>query len=135
MKARRGGLSRLAKGVLIASAAGAVILVLGGAAYLYSPAVGRPSAKALNYSLGSEVRGQTLFGRCKRRGERLWRCDVGDSQGSGSATYRLRMDSRSCWHAWKLTPDSQEEGPPLKRQANACVKLHDQVRLFTRLLD
>ena len=137
MRERWARFSRLAKLMLVATAAGAVILVLGTAAYVYSPAIGTPSAKALNYSLGTEVGGAPLLGdvyKCKPRGERLWQCDVADSQGSGSATYRLRIEGRLCWHAWKLTPDSREEGEPLKRRANACVKLHDQVRLLTRLL-
>jgi hypothetical protein len=137
MRERWVELSRLAKFVLATTAVASFLLVIGALAYFFLPAIGTPSARALQYSLASEVGGDTDLGdvwKCKRRQGTLWVCDVGDSQGSGAATYRLRTEDRRCWQARKLTPDSQEEGPALERRSSACVKLHDQVRLLERFL-
>jgi hypothetical protein len=138
MRERWVGLSRLAKFVLVATAAGTTVLIVAALAYLFFPAIGTPSRAALHYSLAKEAGGTTLFEdiyKCRHEQRELWRCDVADSSGSGVASYRLRMDGRRCWHARKLTPDSREEGPALDPQPSSCVKLHDQVRLLHGLLD
>lgn len=108
------------------------------AIYAWAPAVGTPSKGALSYSLATVSGGNTLLASaddCRQRTDRIWDCWTADSHGSGSARYRLTMDGKRCWRATKLTPDSNEEPPPLDRSPTGCVKLHDQARLLHRLLD
>jgi hypothetical protein len=52
-------------------------------------------------------------GRCRKRSRPLlWRCTVRDREGSGGATYRVRMRPHSsCWDA-RLTEDESEGGMP-----------------------
>jgi hypothetical protein len=138
MRKRWVGLSRLARFFLVATIAGTVVLLVAAVAYLFFPAIGTPSRRALHYSLANEAGGTTLFEdiyKCRHEQREFWRCDVADPSGSGVATYRLRMDGRRCWHARKLTPDSPEEAPALGHQPSSCVKLHDQIRLLNRLLE
>jgi hypothetical protein len=113
----------------------AVILVLLGslvAAFLWLPAVGDPSAKALQYSVAREVGGNLLLegDACRKAGPSRWRCGVLDEQGSVTIDYRVALDGR-CWQAVKRS--SGEEGPPLARRASECVRWRDQLRLYQRL--
>jgi hypothetical protein len=106
------------------------------AGYLWLPAIGDPSPQALQYSLtraaGGEVSG-SLPG-CDKRGRNRWRCDVSDSHGSGSGTYRLRMAGTRCWRARRVSPKTdggEPRYPP--RRTTGCVMWRDQLRLASRL--
>jgi hypothetical protein len=49
----------------------------------------------------------------------VWRCRVGDSEGSGTAVYRVSIrPGSSCWDARRIRDDS-EAGMP--RRAGGCV--------------
>jgi hypothetical protein len=117
-------------------ATGTVLIVAALAGLFFLPAIGEPSAKAAHYSLTREVGGTLFEGvySCSERGADVWRCEVADAHGSGSATFRVSMDGRRCWRATKLTPDAFEEGPPLDDHPKGCVSLRDQVRLYHRML-
>lgn len=52
-------------------------------------------------------------------GRDLWRCDVLDSERSGTATYRVAVRAgSSCWRAQRVA-DHSERGMP--RHLNGCV--------------
>jgi hypothetical protein len=121
-------------GTLVLGALAIVAALIGG--FVWLPAIGQPSPQALEYSLTRAADG-SLGGfapGCDERGRDQWRCHVSDSHGSGSGTYRLRMDGRRCWRARKVSPNNHEEGPPfLPRRTSGCVMWRDQLRLYSRL--
>jgi hypothetical protein len=102
------------------------------AAYLWLPAIGTPSPKALQYSVAREVGSDLALdvGTCREVEQSGWRCEVFDGHGSEMVTYALALDGR-CWRAVKRT--NGEEGPPLANRASACVRWRDQLRLYQRL--
>jgi hypothetical protein len=105
----------VAKAVVLFSATGWLLILLGVLAFFLMPALGTPSAEALHYSLARDAGGTLLFEdvfRCKGGPETKVRiCDVVDAQGSGSATFRERVDGR-CWTARKVA-GGFEDGPAL----------------------
>jgi hypothetical protein len=106
------------------------------AGYLWLPAIGDPSPQALQYSLTRAAGGSSsgFVPGCDERGRDRWTCEVSESHGSGSGTYRLRMDDTRCWRARKVAPNRLEEGPlDLTRRASGCVMWRDQLRLDSRL--
>ena len=113
------------------------IVVLAVAAYRYSPAIGTPSPTALNYSLSGKVGADwqsSIQLPCVRRSSQTWRCEVWDSEGSGSVTYIVAMDGRRCWHARSVGGSAASaEGGPLRDPASGCVMLSDQLRLLSRI--
>jgi hypothetical protein len=113
---------------------GAALLAI--AAYLWLPAVGAVSPKALDYSVAREAGGTPLLGTepCRRRPGRAWRCSVYDTSGSGRAAYRVEMTGSRCWQARKDEGSSGEE-QPLPRSVSGCVGIRDQLRIVERLLD
>jgi hypothetical protein len=109
-----------------------VLLVAGFGAFLYLPAIGSFSAKALDHSVTDRVGGQLLFIHpCRRTGRHAFRCEVADSRGSGGATYVVAAHGR-CWKARRLGRASSEG--KLKRRASGCVRWRDQLRLLDRSL-
>jgi hypothetical protein len=129
-------MSRLGRAVMTFTAAVLVFWVGFVAAFMWLPAIGSPSEDALQYSLSRRAGGgvlmATIYG-CERRAPELQICEVPDANGSGSATYRVRLDGR-CWDAHKISPNHREEGPPfLARRVSGCVEFRDQVRLFDRI--
>jgi hypothetical protein len=107
------------------------VLVICGAAYLYSPPVGAVSAAALQHSLAREVGGDTsLKFECTNRAPGIWRCPVHDPALPGSSiVYELKRDGRRCWTASQAEPGQGH----LDVTAAACVGLRDQVRLDQRV--
>jgi len=129
-------MSRLGRAVLIFTfstmAAWAVLI----AALLWLPAIGTPSGDALRHSLEGQTGGYSLgdlYG-CERRAEGIRVCEVLDAGGSGSVSYRVRMDGR-CWLAHKTSSEKYEEPPPLERRVSGCVEFRDQARLFERAFE
>ncbi len=108
-----------------------LVLALPVLAFSFLPAVGSPSAQALNYSVTREVDGSVTLGvsACDR-GQDVWVCEVYDESNSGSATYRVRLDG-SCWTAVKTGGFGEEV--PLPQRASGCVRFRDQLRLFDRI--
>ena len=125
------------RAVLGFTAAGIASLVLLAVSFLWLPAIGSPSSRALQYSLTRNAGGSLLLGGglydCRRRPSAVWICEVPDISNSGTARYRVLMHGRRCWHARKVSPDKWEEGPPLERHVSGCVKWRDQVRLMDRV--
>lgn len=117
-----------------------LVLCVGAAlAFLYLPAVGSVSPRALNYSVTKKAGGSVIasVGPCrrsgerdKRGGERVYRCSVSDSGGSGGATYVVKVDGR-CWKARRLGKGGFDG--ELRRRADGCVRWRDQLRLFDRI--
>ena len=94
-------------------------------AYLYAPAIGDVSGKALQRSVTRELDGAGTGGpqACRRLREGRWRCSVQRFQGdSGPPSYSVRMRDRRCWTATLRTGDNE----PLPRRATGCVNLRDQ---------
>jgi hypothetical protein len=117
-----------------------VLLVGAVLAFLYLPAIGSFSTRALSYSVTKEAGGSVIAGpaspcrrtegRGNRNGERRYRCSIGDSGGSGGAMYTVRVEGR-CWKARRVR-DFGFEGE-LKRRVEGCVRWRDQLRLFDRI--
>jgi hypothetical protein len=121
---------------LLKAAVVVVVVVVGLAllavAFLTLPAIGSVSRQALAYSVTRHAGGSLLAGgRTCRRVPGGYRCLIPDSQGSGAATYRVRLSGRRCWRAQKVS--AEQEGP-LPRRLSACAGLRDQARLVDRLL-
>lgn len=71
----------------------------------------------------SDSAGQVLDddGRCRELRNLIWRCSVTDQEGSGGATYRVRLRSdSSCWDA-RLAADGPEGG--MSETLTGCVYL------------
>ena len=129
-------MSKLARGVLIVAAVGALGIAALPAAFFWLPAIGGPSNDALQYSVAREVGGGLLVNifECQDRSASVRICEVSDASGSGSARYRVQMEGRRCWHALKITPNTYEESRPyLDRRATGCVGFRDQIRFFDRI--
>jgi hypothetical protein len=126
----------LARVAIVFATTGLFVLVATPLAFFFAPAVGAPSAAAINWSIARHAGGSLLLGidQCRERRPGLSLCDVPDSSNSGSATYRVQLDGR-CYRARKVTTDSNEEGPYLPRVVNECVALRDQLRPLDRLVD
>jgi hypothetical protein len=95
-------------------------------AYLYAPALGSVSGKALQRSVVRALDSTGAGGptACRRIRERRWRCSVQRFQGdSAPPSYSVRMRDRRCWTA-TLRSGSNE---PLPRRASGCVGLRDQL--------
>lgn len=116
---------------LIAGAAVMATAVLLAAGYAFLPAFGRVSPETLSWSVMWEVGGITPPERCTSRQATLWTCTVSYFNLSSSqledATYLVTLDGR-CWSARRVggtvsLPDS----------ASRCVRLHEQLRLFSRI--
>lgn len=129
-------MSRLGRAVLIFTFSTMAAWAIFIAALLWLPAIGTPSGEAVRHSLDSRTGGgYGLTNSCKERIAGVRIGDISDLQGSGSATYRVRMAGR-CWQARKISPRRSEEGPPwLKRRVSGCVEFSDQVRLFERAFE
>ena len=96
------------------------------AAYLFLPAIGDVSGKAMQRSVVSELDGTGFGGpkACRRIREGRWRCLVQAYQGdSAPSSYSVRMNGRRCWTA-TLRSDGAE---PLARRASGCVLLRQQL--------
>jgi hypothetical protein len=129
-------MSRLARGVLIFTAAGALAIAALPAAFFWLPAIGTPSNDALQYSLARTVGSDLVVNiyDCRERSESVRVCEVSDASGSGFARYRVRMDGRRCWRAVKTTSNRYEEGSDyLDLRAHGCVGFREQIRLFDRI--
>ena len=117
----------------------AIVIVLAVAAYRYSPAIGTPSPTALNYSVSREVgAGDSMIHACQRRSSETWRCEVWDSEFSGTVLYVVTMDGGRCWNARSVSDAvhasaAGAEGGPLEDPASGCVMLSDQLRLVSRI--
>jgi hypothetical protein len=95
-------------------------------AYLYAPAVGSVSGKAVQRSVVGELEGTHIGGpkACRRIREGRWRCSAQRYQGDSSPpSYSVRMRGRRCWTATLRSGDSE----PLARRASGCVRLRDQL--------
>jgi hypothetical protein len=96
-------------------------------AYLYAPAVGNVSGKAVQHSVVRELDGTGGAGApsaCRRVREGRWRCSVQRFQGDSSPpSYSVRMRDRRCWTATLRVGDNE----PLARRATGCVDLRDQL--------
>ena len=108
-----------------------VLCVAGALAFLYLPAIGSFSPKALNYSVTKKAGGSVLTttSPCRRARKRVYRCSVSDSGGSGGATYVVTLVGR-CWKAHR---DGGGFEGQLKRHAKGCVRWRDQLRLVDRI--
>ncbi|MGI8592899.1 MAG: hypothetical protein ACR2ML_00760 [Solirubrobacteraceae bacterium] len=117
--------------LFLALAAPIALVLLGFGAHLLLPA----SPEALHYSVTRGVGGPPGLGPagCRERGDDRWRCDVLDTQGSGSLEYAVRMDGRRCWRARRLSPPGGEEGEPLPGRAKGCVGVRDRLRFNDRI--
>ena len=107
------------------------------AAYLFLPAIGSISPRALQRSVTHRVGGSlpAESDRCRRRGGETWDCEIRDAQGSGRAVYRVTKQGRRCWQARKASAAASEEGPPLLPLiSRGCVELRDQLRPAERIL-
>jgi hypothetical protein len=112
--------------VLQTFAALVALAVAAGAAYLFAPVpVG---ATTLRGSVERETDSAGLAGECRHLDGPRWRCDVADTQGSGSATYAVEVDGR-CWQARRSSPDHYTEGP-MPARAAGCTRLRDAISLL-----
>jgi hypothetical protein len=103
-----------------------LVAVLVGA-YVYAPALGNVSGKAVQRSVVRELDGTGGAGApraCRRIREGRWRCSVQRFQGdSAPPSYSVRMRDRRCWTATLRAGDSE----PLARRATGCAGLRDQL--------
>ena len=93
--------------------------------YLYAPAIGTPSGKAVQNSVERGLDAPSVGGpeACRRIREARWRCSVQRFQGDSSPpSYSVRMRDRRCWTATLRAGDNE----PLPRRATGCVQLRDQ---------
>jgi len=122
----------IAARVALGVAAGVAVAVV---AFLFVPAIGGVSGKALDYSVIREADGSYVLGvdACQRKDDEVWKCGVVDQQGSTTVSYRVTMSGSRCWRAEKISR-FREDGPPLEPRPSGCVKLRDQLRLFDRAL-
>ncbi len=86
---------------------------------------GEVSPTSLNESLATEAGSADQLldvpGRCDRSASSTWECLIGDSSGSGGATYRVAVArGSSCWEAQRVD-DFSESGMP--RVVSGCVHL------------
>lgn len=104
-----------------------VVAVVG---YLYLPAIGHPSGETLNFALSKQIGSRTNTpGPCERISGATWRCEVWDSEESGTVAYTLVMSGRRCWTARQVPGSAYAaEGEPLATRASGCVRLRDQLR-------
>jgi hypothetical protein len=104
----------------------AILIAALGVAYLYAPAVGTVSGKAVQRSVVRVLGGTTVGGpnACRRLQEGRWRCSVQRFQGDSSPpSYSVRMRDRRCWTATLRVGDSE----PLPRRETGCADLRDQL--------
>jgi hypothetical protein len=104
----------------------AILLAALVVAYLFVPAIGDVSGKAVQRSVVSELEGTRVGGpsACRRIRAGRWRCLVQAYQGDSSPpSYSVRMRGRSCWTATLRSGDRA----PLPRRASGCVRLRDQL--------
>jgi hypothetical protein len=89
---------------------------------LHGPVTGHSLFQSVEHASGSA--GRVLGGaggRCRRRTKTAtrWSCSVADREGSGGATYRVRVErGTSCWHG-ALASDYSEGGMP--KAIHGCV--------------
>ena len=99
-------------------------------AYVYAPAVGTVSGKAVQRSVVRELDGTGGAGApkaCRRLREGRWRCSVQRFQGdSAPPSYSVRMRDRRCWTATVRAGDHE----PLPAARRGCVDLRDQLPRF-----
>jgi hypothetical protein len=109
----------------------ALLLVLAAGAFLYLPAIGSFSRKALNYSVTKKVGGSVIarVEPCAKQAKHRFRCPVSDKSGSGGADYVVTLNGR-CWKARRLGRANFEG--ELARRKSGCVKWRDQLRVFDR---
>jgi hypothetical protein len=60
-------------------------------------------------------------GECERRSDRVFRCSVADSSGSGGVVYEVTVRGGSCWRARLVDASGGEGGLP--HRAEGCVRL------------
>jgi hypothetical protein len=109
--------------VLLGAALLLAVPVAAASAYLFLPAP--VSERTLTNSVERETNSAGLASDCSERGNR-WRCDVTDSQGSGSAGYEITA-GRSCWEARRIRHDAEI---PMPRRPDGCTTLRDALGLF-----
>jgi hypothetical protein len=86
---RAGAIAALAAGLASTAAVGAW-------AAWHTPA--QVTRARLVGSVQGEVGTIDPSGRCARLERRVWRCEVGDTGGSGGASYRIEIDGDNrCW--------------------------------------
>ena len=110
-----------------------LLVVLAALAFLFLPALGDFSPRALNYSVTKKAGGSVLAGPispCRKARKRVFRCSVSDSGGSGGATYVVTVDGH-CWKARRVGAGGFEGD--LARRIEGCVKWRDQLRLADRI--
>jgi hypothetical protein len=105
----------------------AILIAVLVVAYLYAPAIGNVSGKAVQRSVTGELDGTGGTGApkaCRRIREGRWRCSVQRFQGDSSPpSYSVRMRDRRCWTATLRAGDNE----PLASRATGCVNLRDQL--------
>jgi hypothetical protein len=86
---RAGAIAALAVGLAISAAAGAYVV-------WHTPA--QVTRARLVRSVQDEVGTIAPDGRCARLERRMWRCEVGDTGGSGGVSYRIEINRNNrCW--------------------------------------
>src|SRR4051794_7891561 len=88
-----------------------------------SPILG-VDGKSLEYSVG----GSTLFPSkpCRKRPGETWLCSRWDNQSSGTADYRVTVDSLGCWTATR----QGRRGEGSDKRFSGCITVVDHLRLF-----
>jgi hypothetical protein len=109
-------------------------LIVFGTAYVFTPAIGEVDARDLVEAVAREAGTSTFLGKPCVQNRTALTCVVSDHDQSGIARYNVNRTGSRCWNARKVTPDGAEEGPPfLPDRLNGCVRLQDQLRIWSRL--
>jgi hypothetical protein len=109
----------------------ALLLVLTAGAFLYLPAIGSFSRRALSYSVTKAVDGSVIadVNPCRKQGKHRFRCIVSGATESQGAEYVVTVNGR-CWKARRI--GAGDIGGKFPRQKSGCVKWRDQLRVFDR---
>jgi hypothetical protein len=109
----------------------ALLLVLAGGAFLYLPAIGSFSRRALSYSVTKGADGSVIAGvdPCRKEANHRFRCIVAGASESQGAEYAVTVHGR-CWKARRI--GRGDVGGKFPRQKSGCVKWRDQLRVFDR---
>jgi hypothetical protein len=132
LRQRWGEASRFDRAAFRVVVAGYVVILLCFLGYLTLPAFGSVSQEALLSSVANRSGSDavsSLF--CERRRGGYSECHVAiPISDSETATYRVRMVGQRCWRAVL----GDEAGLGLELRPHGCVKLRDQIRLWSRVL-